>query len=77
MLSPVNGTFEGLGKINLFIGTRDILVADARKLKLSFDEKGIDMHYYEYKDMIHVWMLLNFPESKMAQREIIRLIKEA
>jgi acetyl esterase/lipase len=77
MLSPINGTFEGLAKIHLFIGTRDILVADARKLKLFLQEKEINMHYHEYGDMIHVWMLLNFPESKMAQREIIQLIKEA
>ena len=77
MLSPINGSLEGLAKIHLFIGTRDILVADSRKLKVLLQEKGIAMYYYECEDMIHVWMLLNFPESKMAQGEIIRLIKEA
>lgn len=30
MLSPVNGDLEELGKISIFIGSRDILAADAR-----------------------------------------------
>lgn len=77
MLSPINGSMEGLGKIYLFIGTRDILVADSRRLKLAMERKGISLHYSEYEDMIHVWMLLSFPESKNAQHEIIRLIKDA
>lgn len=76
MLSPINGCMEGLPRTYLFIGTRDILVADARKLKGIFQEKNIPLHYHEYEDMIHVWMFLNFPESKAARSEIIRLIGE-
>lgn len=76
MLSPVNGPLDGLAKIYLFVGSRDILVADARKLKVLLQEKGVAMHYHEYADMIHVWMLLNFPESKQAQQEIIKFIRE-
>ncbi len=33
LLSPIYGSLEGLGKISVFIGTKDILVADTRKLK--------------------------------------------
>ena len=75
MLSPINGPLEGLSKIYLFIGTRDIMVADARELKLRLDKKGIHMHYREYPDMIHVWMFLNFPESKKVRKEIVKLIR--
>lgn len=75
LLSPINGPLEGLAAVYLFIGTRDILVADARRLRALMRERSLPLHYYEYEDMIHVWMLLNFPESKKAREEIVGLIK--
>lgn len=73
-LSPINGSIEGVGEISIFIGSRDILAADARKLNTLAKEAGIPLNYNEYKDMVHVWMLLNFRESRQAQRQIIDLI---
>lgn len=76
-LSPINGSLEGLGKISVFIGTKDILVADARKLKLIAESNKIAINYYEYEEMVHVWMLLNLPESKKAFQQIVGLIADA
>jgi acetyl esterase/lipase len=76
MLSPINGSLDNLADISIFIGSRDILAADARKLNLLATEKKVSINYREYEDMVHVWMLLNFPESKQAQQEIIALIME-
>jgi hypothetical protein len=39
--------------------------------------KGIPINYNEYKDMIHVWMLLHFPESRKARGEIVELIESS
>lgn len=75
LLSPINGSLEGLGKISVFIGTRDILVADARKFKQLTGSMGIEINYHEYEDMLHAWMFLNFPESKKARQQIIDLVK--
>ncbi|MEI6947393.1 alpha/beta hydrolase [Paraflavisolibacter sp. H34] len=75
LLSPVNGPLEGLGKISLFIGSREILAADARKLKQRAESQGIHLNYYEYEEMFHVWMLLNLPESRKARRQIMELIR--
>ncbi|MCU7552641.1 alpha/beta hydrolase [Chitinophagaceae bacterium LB-8] len=77
LLSPINGPLEGLGKISLFVGSNEILVADARKLKALAESKGIYLNYFEYEDMVHVWMLLNLPESKKAKQEIIDLIQHS
>lgn len=77
LLSPINGTLEGLGKISLFIGSKEILAADARKLKALAESKGIGINYFEYEDMLHVWMLLNFPESKKARQQIFDLIRHS
>lgn len=74
LLSPINGTLDGLGKISLFIGSRDLLVADARRFKALAESRGVRINYFEYEGMVHVWMLLNFRESKQAKQQIIELI---
>jgi len=75
LLSPINGEIDGLGEISIFIGKRDILEADTSKFKTITKDKGININYYEYKDMIHVWPLFNLPESKDAIEQIIVLVK--
>lgn len=74
LLSPINGELEGLGAISIFTGTRDILLADARKFKGIADKQGISIKYFEYEDMLHDWVLFNLPESKMAIEQIAGLI---
>lgn len=76
LLSPIYGPLEGLGKISVFIGSKDILAADARKLKSLAEAKGIEINYYEYEDMLHAWMFLNFPESKKARQQIMDLVQD-
>ena len=74
MLSPLYGPLQDLAEISLFVGSRDILVADARKLRSLAMQHGTAINYREYEDMLHVWMLLNLPESKKAQKEIMELV---
>lgn len=74
LLSPINGSPAGLPDIHLFAGSRDILVADARKWKSRMEQYGKPIYYYEYDEMIHVWMLLNFPESRNARKQITAII---
>lgn len=77
LLSPINGSLAGLGSISVFAGSAEILAADTRKLKQQAVLQGADLQYYEYPDMVHAWMFLNFPESKQAKKQIIHLIREA
>lgn len=74
LLSPINGSLNGLAPISIFIGSNDILVADARKLRMIAKQRGIEIDYHEYSGMVHVWMLLYFPESRHAQRKIEQLV---
>lgn len=76
MLSPINGSLDGLGKISLFIGTHDVFIADARKFKSMAENYGVHLNYFEYPKMMHVWMLLPIQEAKKAQQQIINLILE-
>lgn len=75
LLSPIYGPTAGLPDIHLFIGTRDVLVADARKFRSLIEQNEDPIHYYEYEEMIHTWMLLNFPESKKAREQIVSIIE--
>lgn len=77
LISPINESLEGLAKISVFIGSKDILVADARKLRSLATAKNIEMNYYEYEDMFHGWMFLNFPEAKKARHQIIELVRHS
>lgn len=76
LLSPINGSLEGLGKISVFVGSKEILLPDAKKLYRLGQSKGIEINYHEYAGMFHGWMFLNFPESKKAKREIADLINK-
>ncbi len=75
LLSPIYGSLQGLGRISLFIGSNEILIADARKLKSIAEESGIEINYHEYAGMVHAWMFLNLPESKQARKQIVNIVK--
>jgi len=71
-ISPIHGDLTGLARISCFVGTKEIMVADARKLKERLTSLGIESDSYEYVDMLHDWMLFGIPESKEL---ILRLAK--
>jgi acetyl esterase/lipase len=58
----------------LFIGTRDILYPDCRKLRDKAEAEGVKLNYREYEAMLHDWMLISLPESKQALREIVEIV---
>lgn len=74
LLSPINGPLEGLGQMTLFIGTRELLLPDARRLKSIAEQKGISINYYEYPEMIHVFPFHPIPEAREANEIIANLI---
>ena len=71
MVSPVYGSLKNLAPITLFIGTRDILYPDCRKLRNNAEAEGVKINYREYEGMVHNWMLGPMPEAKRAFKEII------
>lgn len=77
LLSPIYGTMEGLGKISVFIGAKDLLIADARKLKRMMDKQGISFNYFEYPRMFHVWMVITYlKEARLTINQIAELVKK-
>lgn len=70
-VSPIFGEFDNLGRISIFTGTNDILLADARRLKDILDKQHIEFDYFEYPKMFHDWVLVaHLKETK----EIIKWV---
>ncbi|MFN2395485.1 MAG: alpha/beta hydrolase fold domain-containing protein [Bacteroidales bacterium] len=71
-VSPLYGDFTKLGKISIFIGTNEIFIADARKLKESLKQQNIGFNYFEYPGMFHDWILISIlKETKDAIKKIV------
>ncbi len=75
LLSPINGSMEGLPKISLFIGTHDILYPDCKKFRAIMKEKNISINYFEYPKMFHDWVFYTpIIESEVSIEQICKLI---
>jgi len=73
-VSPINGSLSGLGKITIFIGTHELLLSDARRLKEKAKEENIKINYYEYPKMNHVFVVFPVKEGEKARNTIYKLI---
>lgn len=75
LVSPIYGDFTKLPQISLFVGTHDILIADAQKFKKILESQNIPIKYYEYPKLFHDWvMLVKLRESKDALSKMAELI---
>lgn len=71
-LSPLFGPVAGLPEMSVFVGTRDLLLPDSRRLRDKATAAGLPLHYHEYEGMPHGWMLLPFlPETKAALAQLV------
>lgn len=75
-VSPIHGARDGalehIPRIAIFIGTRDVMLPDARKLQRLAPEK---VTLTEYPAMVHDFMLLRgIPESGAAFRDIVKTL---
>ena len=74
MVSPIFGTFENLGRITLFTGTKDMLYPDIEKFDKLLCEQGIEHTYIVEDNLDHPYPLFPTPEAKDAQQLMIDII---
>ncbi len=74
-ISPLYGSMTNLPPVAIFIGSSDILLADARRLRERFLEAGVNVEYFEYPNMMHVWVGAPIPEAKRALGEAADFLK--
>jgi acetyl esterase/lipase len=72
-VSPAYGAAAGIGRVSIFMGTRDILAPDAAAFfaRLAGDARG---RYVEGAGMVHVWPLLPIPEAKVAMDAVVAIL---
>lgn len=75
LLSPLYGDLSGLPPLDVFQGTYDVLLPDARKLKEGVDAAGGEIHLYEYPGAFHVFVGATFtPEAHDAFQKVARSV---
>ncbi|WP_240034725.1 alpha/beta hydrolase fold domain-containing protein [Glaciihabitans arcticus] len=70
-VSALNGSLEGLGDLQIFTGTLDMLNPDARRLRARAAEAHHTLEFHEVEGMIHVYPILPIPEAAVARQQII------
>ena len=76
-VSPVYGDLTGLCRISVFTGTRDILNADAQKLKQLMKVQNISFNYFEYPGMFHDWVIItSLRESHDVINKVDKLLND-
>lgn len=74
-VSPIFGELHNLPPIDLYVGDRDIFVADCRRLRERIGADGIS--YHEQPGAIHVYPLLPVPEAIPARHALLDHIDAA
>lgn len=74
-ISPVHADLRGLGRIAAFVGTRDLLLADARRLRRDAERVGQEIELHEYPDMFHNWIMQPVPEARVARRDLLAFLR--
>jgi len=73
-VSPIHGAMAGLPPMMVLTGTRDLLNADAHRLRDKAAAEGVALTFVEAPAMIHVWMLMPIPEARRALDRIAGFI---
>jgi monoterpene epsilon-lactone hydrolase len=76
-LSPLHGPLAGLGRLTVFIGTRDLLLPDCRRLRDLAAQAGVPCDLIEGAGMIHDWPILPVPDALAARQAIARRVAAA
>ncbi|MBB4689124.1 alpha/beta hydrolase fold domain-containing protein [Amycolatopsis jiangsuensis] len=74
-ISPLHADLTGLGPFSLFIGTRDLLLPDARRFTARAEDAGVPVDYYEHRGMFHNWVMQRIPEGREAMNHVERILR--
>ncbi len=68
-VSPIHAEVDDFPPIDLYVGNRDITVADCRRLRDLLPPGRL--HYHEQPGAVHVYALLPVPEGRAARTQLI------
>jgi len=75
LVSPINGDFEGIAPVTLFVGTYEIFYPDIIKFHEKLLQAGNQAELNIYDKMPHGFQLFSTPEAERSIEEIIEIIQ--
>jgi monoterpene epsilon-lactone hydrolase len=77
LASPLYGDFRGLPPLLIQVGTREVLLDDARRMAKSARDAGVKVTYFEGEGLVHVWPVLSptAPESAAALDQVAEFVR--
>lgn len=76
-ISPAFADLTGLAPAVVFIGHRDILLPDARRVRELGAAAGVPVELHEYPGMPHNWIMKKIPEARRATDELVAFLHTA
>ncbi|OXR45770.1 Monoterpene epsilon-lactone hydrolase [Nocardia cerradoensis] len=76
-ISPAFADLTGLAPAIVFIGLRDILLPDARRVRELGAAAGVPVELHEYPGMPHNWIMKKIPEARRATDELVVFLHTA
>lgn len=76
-ISPAFADIAGSPPISVFIGHRDILLPDARRIAELGQRAGVRVDLHEYRGMFHNWIMKNIPEASDAIEQLLAFVHDA
>jgi len=75
--SPIHADFSGLPPLMIEVGTRELLLDDARRVATKAMGAGVDVTLYEADGLTHVWQMHpHLPESAESLERITHFVKK-
>ncbi|GAB6093353.1 alpha/beta hydrolase fold domain-containing protein [Furfurilactobacillus curtus] len=75
-VSPLYGDVTGLGRLTIFVGTRELLYPDAVKFREKAKQAGVDIDFFDYPYMMHNFFSLPLPETDQAFDQLIFVLEQ-
>lgn len=75
LVSPTYGEYQDASPMTLIVGTLDLLYPDCYKFNEICKEKGVNLSFYEYENMVHLFPLFNIPQAKEAKEIMVSIMK--
>lgn len=73
-VSPIYGTFNGLGRMTISIGTKETLYPDAVKLSLMLNAQGIHHNFIPGYQLFHIHPIFPIPERAQFIKKLKKII---
>lgn len=76
LLSPILSDMSGFPEIDVFYGTKEVMIAYLKDFKKACEQYGVSLHVHIGQDMMHCWGAMEFvPEAKAVRQEYFAALR--